>query len=70
MLSRPTRSTTKRNRSKLLWLLLLPFAVTLWPGLYNQTQPEFIGIPFFYWFQIFAIFLTAALMAVLYFLTE
>lgn len=61
--------TSKKNRTWLLWLLLLPFIVTLWPGLYNQAQPEFLGIPFFYWFQIFAIFLTAALMAFLYFVT-
>lgn len=67
MITRPTGS--RRNRSWPLWLLLLPFIVTLWPDLYNQSQPELGGIPFFYWFQILCIFLTALLMAALYFLT-
>jgi uncharacterized membrane protein len=66
----PQTHLKKKNRTRLLWLLLLPFIVTLWPGLYNQAQPAFLGIPFFYWFQILAIFLTAILMAFLYFLTE
>jgi Protein of unknown function (DUF3311) len=69
MINRPT-GTRRRNRAWLLWLLLLPFIVTLWPGLYNQPQPELGGIPFFYWFQILCIFLTAILMAILYFYTE
>lgn len=68
MLKHPVRSKG-RNRSRLLWLLLLPFILTLWPGLYNQVEPELVGIPFFYWFQILCIFLTALLMAVLYNLT-
>jgi len=49
--------------------LLIPFIVSLWPTIYNFDQPEFIGIPFFYWFQMLLILLTAALMAVLYALT-
>jgi hypothetical protein len=57
----------RKSRPRLLLLLLLPFALTLWPGLYNTTQPELIGIPFFYWFQMFCILLTAVLMAILYY---
>lgn len=68
LLIRPS-GARRIKRTWLLWLLLLPFAVTLWPGLYNQVQPVFIGIPFFYWFQILCIILTAGLMAALYFLT-
>jgi Protein of unknown function (DUF3311) len=33
-------------------LLLIPFAVVLWPPLYNRIEPEFLGVPFFYWFQL------------------
>ncbi len=32
-------------------LLLVPFAAMLWVGFYNRVEPEFLGIPFFYWFQ-------------------
>lgn len=60
----------KRSRSRLLWLLLLPFVLLLLPGLYNRDQPELIGIPFFYWFQVFCIILTAILTAILLRVTE
>jgi hypothetical protein len=31
-------------------VLLLPFIILLTP-IYNRKTPEFIGMPFFYWFQ-------------------
>ena len=31
-------------------LLIIPFVILLTP-LYNRESPEFIGMPFFYWFQ-------------------
>lgn len=64
MVSRPER----RGRSWLLLLLLIPFIVMLWPPFYNFKDPEFIGIPFFYWFQLLWIIITAIIMAVVYFL--
>ena len=64
MLSRPQR----RGRSWLLLLLLIPFIAMLWPPFYNFTNPTLIGIPFFYWFQLLWIIITAVLMAVIYFL--
>ncbi len=57
----------RKNRNLLLLLLLLPFIVLLIPPIYNFDQPEFIGIPFFYWFQLLVIVLTAILTASLYF---
>lgn len=35
-------------------LLIIPFIVLLTP-LYNRESPEFIGMPFFYWFQFLVI---------------
>jgi len=64
MVTRPER----KGRSWLLLLLLIPFIVLLWPPFYNVDQPEFAGIPFFYWFQLLWIILTAILMAVIYLL--
>jgi hypothetical protein len=32
-------------------LLLLPFIGLLWLPFYNQTEPSFLGFPFFYWYQ-------------------
>jgi hypothetical protein len=56
----------RKGPSWLLILLLLPFIVMLWPPFYNFTQPEFIGIPFFYWFQLLWVIITAFIMAILY----
>ena len=58
----------RKGRSWLLLLLLIPFIVLLWPPFYNSNQPTFIGIPFFYWFQLLWIIITAILMVVVYFL--
>jgi len=49
-----------------LLLLLVPFIVLLYPPFYNFDQPEFIGIPFYYWFQLLWIIITAIITAVLY----
>src|SRR3954453_14822917 len=62
MVTRPER----RGRSWILLLLLVPFIALLYPPFYNFDQPEFIGIPFFYWFQLLWIIITAILTAVLY----
>jgi Protein of unknown function (DUF3311) len=62
MASRPRSG----NRSWLLLLLLIPFIVLLWPPFYNFKEPEFIGMPFFYWFQLLWIVITAIITAVVY----
>ena len=63
MLSRPQRS----GRSWLLLLLLIPFIAMLWPPFYNFREPTFIGIPFFYWFQLLWIIITSIITAIVYF---
>jgi hypothetical protein len=36
-----------------MWLLLLlPFVGLLWVPFYNDRLPEFMGFPFFYWYQL------------------
>ncbi len=59
--------TARRKRSWLLILLIVPFIVLLYPPFYNVRQPEFIGIPFFYWFQLLWILITATITAIVYF---
>jgi hypothetical protein len=51
-------------------LLLLQFVPTLWVPLYNTAEPSFIGMPFFYWFQLALVFASAAVTAVVYWATE
>lgn len=57
-----------RRRAWLRVFLLIPFIVLLYPPFYNNINPTFIGMPFFYWFLLLCIILTAILTAVLYFL--
>jgi len=58
---------TRRRRSWLLLLLLIPFIALLYPPFYNFKEPELIGIPFFYWFQLLWIIITAIITAIVYF---
>jgi len=51
-------------------LLLLQFVPALWVSFYNSIEPTFIGIPFFYWFQLALVFVSAAVTAVVYLATE
>jgi hypothetical protein len=59
--------TQRRRRSWILLLLLIPFIVLLYPPFYNFKQPTFIGIPFFYWFQLLWVIITAIITAIVYF---
>ena len=36
-------------------LLLAPCLLALWTPLYNSTDPFLFGVPFFYWFQLMLI---------------
>ena len=58
----------RNRRSWLLLLLLIPFIVLLWPPFYNYWEPSFIGMPFFYWFQLLWVIITAILTAIVYLL--
>lgn len=52
------------------WLLLLLCIVTLWVPLYNRVDPTFIGMPFFYWFQLLMVLIGAVVTAIVYFAVE
>ena len=69
------RETGKRETGKhgawSWWYLLfaVEFAVILWPPLYNRAEPYLLGIPFFYWFQLLWVIVSAVFTAVVYFAT-
>jgi len=42
-------------------LLLLPFAGLLWVPFYDRATPALFGFPFFYWYQLAWVPLTAML---------
>ncbi|TQK96638.1 uncharacterized protein DUF3311 [Streptomyces puniciscabiei] len=41
--------------------LVAPFVATLWVGSYAKADPAFIGIPFFYWYQMAWVLISTAL---------
>ena len=42
-----------------LLLLLVPCILALWVPLYNSVPPALFGIPFFFWFQLVLIPISA-----------
>ena len=51
-------------------LFIIQFVLALWVPLYNKAEPSFIGIPFFYWFQLALVIVGAVLTAIVYFATD
>lgn len=42
-------------------LLVIPTIVLLIVPMYNRVDPEFLGLPFFYWFQGLWLFIAAGM---------
>ena len=60
---------------RLIWswwylLLLLQFVPALWVPLYNSVEPTLYGIPFFYWFQLALVLVSALVTSIVYLATE
>lgn len=60
----------KRSRTGWYIVLALFCLFVLWVPIYNRAEPSFIGLPFFYWFQLLLVLVGAALTAIIYFATE
>jgi Protein of unknown function (DUF3311) len=59
-----------RARRAAYLLLLVPFIGTLWVPFYNFREPALAGVPFFYWYQLLWIPISAGLTAFVYFVTR
>ncbi|MDI3417073.1 DUF3311 domain-containing protein [Streptomyces luteolus] len=46
--------------------LVAPFIAMLWVGSYAKTDPSFIGIPFFYWYQMAWVLISTVLTVIAY----
>jgi hypothetical protein len=59
----------KEKRRYLPFLpMSIPFILWLYPPFYNYVEPKFLDMPFFYWFQIIWVIITALVLAVIYLL--
>jgi uncharacterized membrane protein YhdT len=68
------RTSSSDSRSNLRWnawnlLLLIPLVWLVTP-LYNKTGPDFIGMPFFYWFLLAGIPVAAICTSIVYLKTK
>jgi Protein of unknown function (DUF3311) len=64
------QQTEKRSGWSWWYLLLLvQFVLLLWVPSYNKIEPSWIGVPFFYWYQLAWVFISAILTAIVYFAT-
>jgi len=59
-----------RRANRWLWLLVLPWIAMIWVPSYNKTDPELWGFPFFYWYQLLWVLISAVLTALVYFKTK
>ena len=63
----------KAKRGRLLrhwprFLLIIPLLLVVWVPFYNRIEPTLGGIPFFYWYQLAAILIGAAVTILVYLL--
>ena len=61
----------KRVRLTRYWprfLLIIPLLLVVYVPFYNRIEPKFADIPFFYWYQLAAILIGAAVVLAVYFL--
>ncbi|MBO9097398.1 MULTISPECIES: DUF3311 domain-containing protein [Rhizobium] len=56
----------KRSGKAALWLLVIPYIGLLWVPFYNFRDPVLFGFPFFYWYQLLWVPLTALLTYIAY----
>jgi hypothetical protein len=47
-------------------LFVLPFVAMLWVPSYNRLTPDLFGFPFYYWYQLLWVLISAAIAGVIY----
>jgi hypothetical protein len=57
---------SEKNRAGWKLLLVLPYLALCFPQLYARATPEMLGFPFFYWYQLLCVILTAGLLGLVY----
>jgi hypothetical protein len=50
--------------------VVVPFVAVLWVPIFDKDKPEVAGFPFFFWWQLLWVAVTAALMGLAYFVVR
>lgn len=61
------------KRARWSWwylLFVIQFVIVLWVPFYNKAEPQWMGVPFFYWYQLLCVIIGAVLTAIVYFATD
>ena len=66
MSARPDEHLPARPVAWARLLLLIPFIAVLWVPFYNSAEPILYGVPFFYWYQLLWIILSAVIIGIVY----
>ncbi len=64
------KTGTGRKRRWIIPIIFLPFIAVLWVPFFNTVEPTLGGVPFFYWYQLMWIGISAVLTITVYLLTE
>ena len=63
---RKAHGMDKRFGTAACWLLVIPYIGLLWVPFYNSHDPVLFGFPFFYWYQLAWVPITAFLTWIAY----
>lgn len=61
-----TQHTPGPKRHWVRVLFVLPFIAMLWVSSYNSVEPTLFGFPFFYWYQLLWVIISAAIAGLIY----
>jgi hypothetical protein len=64
------RTSTPRPWSWWYLLFVVQIVAVLWPPFFNRAEPSWIGMPFFYWYQLLWVIIGAVFTAIIYFATD
>jgi hypothetical protein len=63
---RPDEHAPARPMAWARLLLIIPFIAVLCVPFYNSAEPMLYGVPFFYWYQLLWIILSAVIIGIVY----
>ncbi len=65
-----SNSRPRESNRHWLWLLVIPWIAMVWVPSYNRVEPRWWGFPFFYWYQLLWVLISAVITALVYFMTR
>ena len=65
-------ATPRKSGARSWWYLLFTFqfVALLWPPFFNKVEPSWMGVPFFYWYQLLWVAISAVVTAAIYLATD